>query len=184
MNAPSICVRLPLYALLAAGILAIAGCATHVPEIIKNPPPEDLSLTRAQHEPGKHAGKTVRWGGAIISTENQKNRTELTILGKPLDKFGEPQEGDQSYGRFIGVIDGFMDPAIYAAGRSITVYGKFETVLRKRIDNFEYDYPVVRIEHFYLWAVPDRYDYYDYPYWYDPWYPYWSPYYHPYWYRR
>lgn len=183
MNAPLSQVRLPP-ALLLSGMLLLSACASQVPDIIKNPPPENPSLMGVQARPDQHLGKAVRWGGTIISTQNQKNQTELTILGKPLDKFGEPQEGDQSYGRFIGVLDGFLDPAIYAAGRSITVYGKLEKVLRKKIDNYEYVYPIVHIEHFYLWAVPEKYDYYDYPYWYDPWYPYWSPYYHPYWHHH
>lgn len=165
--------------LLAMASLLIPACATHIPDIIKNPPPEDLSLNRARHAPAQHQGKLVRWGGTIISTQNQQDKTEITILARPLDKYGEPQEGDQSYGRFIGLINGFLDPAIYAPGRTITVSGKFEKVLKKKIDNFEYDYPIVRMQHYYLWEVPEKFDYYDYPYWYDPWYPHWGPYYHP-----
>ena len=164
---------------LAIAVLLLQACASQVPPMIKDPPAEDLSLTRAQHDPDKHRGKPVRWGGAIISTQNLQNITELTILAKPLDRYGEPEAGDHSYGRFIARHNGFLDPAIYANGRSITVYGKFEKTLNKKIDNFEYNYPIVQIEHLYLWAVPEKYDYYDYPYWYDPWYPYWSPYYHP-----
>lgn len=182
MNTPSTNTCPLNLVLLALSVLQLTACASNVPAIIKNPPPEDLSLTRVRHAPAKHLNKFIRWGGTIISTQNQQDKTELIILATPLDKFGEPQQGDQSYGRFIGVIDGFLDPAIYATGRAITVYGKFEKVIRRKIDNFEYDYPVIQIEHFYLWEVPEKYDYYDYPYWYDPWYPYpyWHPYYHPY----
>ena len=162
-----------------AGLLLLSACATYIPEPIKNPPAEDLSLGQVQHAPEAHLNKIVRWGGTIISTHNQKNRTELTILAQVLDKYGEPQQGDQSYGRFIAEINGFLDPAIYAAGRAITVYGKLDKVVRKKIDNFEYQYPIVQIEQFYLWDIPQKFDYYDYPYWYDPWYP-WYPYYPPY----
>lgn len=164
---------------LVPGLLLLSACATNIPDMIKKAPAEDLSLVRAQHAPDRHRGKIVRWGGTIIATHNLKNQTEITILAKPLDSYGEPLEGDKSYGRFIAKTDGFLDPAIYAAGRSITIYGKFEKVLNKKIDNFEYNYAVVQIEHLYLWEVPEKYNYYDYPYWYDPWYPYWSPYYYP-----
>lgn len=163
---------------LTLGLLILPACATQVPKIIKEAPAEDVSLTRIQTHPDKHIGKMVRWGGSIISTQNLKNKTELTILAKPLDTYGEPVEGDRSYGRFIAVLDNFLDPAIYAAGRSITIYGRFEKLLDKKIDNFPYRYPLVNIQHLYLWEVPEKYNYYDYPYWYDPWYPYWGPYYY------
>lgn len=179
MNTPSTFTGPVYFVLLTLSMVTLTACATHIPDIIKNPPTEDLSLNRARHDPDRHQGKTIRWGGTIISTRNQKDKTELIILAKPLDKYGEPQEGDQSYGRFIGIKDGFLDPAIYATGRSITLNGKFEQVIRKKIDNFEYDYPLVRIEHLYLWEVMEEYDYYDYPFWYDPWYPFWHPYYPP-----
>ena len=163
-----------------ACLLLLSACASHIPDIIKNPTVEDLSLNQVQNSPTKYLNKSVRWGGTIITTRNQKDKTEITILAQPLDKYGEPQQGDQSYGRFIGLIDGFLDPAIYATGRAITVYGKLEKVLTKKIDNFEYDYPIIQLQQFYLWQVPEKYDYYDDPYWYDPWYPY----YHPYWHRH
>ena len=162
--------------------LLVFGCASNIPAPIKSPPAEDLSLTRVQQEPQHHQGKIIRWGGTIISTQNQQSRTEVTILAKALDSYGEPQPGDQSYGRFITLVNGFLDPAIYAPGRMMTVYGKFTKLLNKPIDKFDYQYPLVEASQYYLWDVPEKYDYYDYPYWYDPWYPY--PYYHPYWRRH
>ncbi|MDH5444907.1 MAG: Slp family lipoprotein [Gammaproteobacteria bacterium] len=164
---------------LLTGILFLTACASGIPEIIEKPPAEDLSLVRVQAQPEKHQGKVIRWGGDIIHTENKKDQTTLTVLAKPLDSYGEPMEGDKSYGRFIAIIKGFLDPAIYAKGRSITVYGRYEKILDKKIDNFDYRYPLVKVEHFYLWQVPEKVNYNDYPYWYDPWYPYWGPYYHP-----
>lgn len=167
--------------LIAAIPVFLSACASQVPKMIKEPPPEDLSLASVQAQPETHRGKTVRWGGSIISTRNHQNKTEITILAKPLGSYGEPSSGDQSYGRFIAKYDNFLDPAIYATGRNITVYGKFIDIEKRKIDNFEYRYPIVHIEHLYLWEPPEKYDYYDYPYWYDPWYPYWGPYYrHPY----
>lgn len=172
------------YRILAlSGALLLTACASQVPALIKDAPPEDLSLARAQHDAEKHQGKAVRWGGTIITTQNQQDKTEVTILAKPLDSRGEPREGDHSYGRFIALVNGFLDPAIYAPGRSVTVYGKYEKLLPKKIDNFDYNYPVIAVSQLYLWDVPPKYDYYDNPYWYDPWYP-WSPYYGPYRHRR
>lgn len=161
-----------------AGVLSLTACATHIPEPIKNPPVEDLSLAQVQRNPVPLQGKLVRWGGTIINTQNQKDKTEITLLSQAMNKYGEPQQGDKSQGRFIAVVNGFLDPAIYAPGRALTVYGKFDKLLVKKIDNFEYSYPIIDTLQTYLWDVPQKPDYYDYPYWYDPWYP-WPPYYYP-----
>lgn len=160
-------------------VLLLSACASHVPNIIRQAPKEDLSLIRAQTHTDKHIGKAVRWGGSIITTQNQTTKTELTILAKPLNSYGQPLEGDKSYGRFIAVLNNFLDPAIYAKGRSITIYGRFEKLLDKKIDDFPYRYPLIKIQHLYLWEVPEKNNYYDYPYWYDPWYPFWGPHYYP-----
>ncbi len=158
----------------------LTACATYIPDHIKNTPAENLTLTQVQNEPKKHQGKIIRWGGSIISTQNLIDKTQLTILAHTLNQYGEPQQGDHSHGRFIAIISGFLDPAIYAPGRAITVYGKFNKLLNKNIDSFEYHYPLVDVTHTYLWDVSKKYNYYDHPYWYDPWYPY----YYPSWQRR
>ncbi len=156
----------------------LSACATSIPDHIKNSPTENLRLVQVQKEPEKHLGKIIRWGGSIISSKNEQNRTTLIILAQTLSKYGEPQQGDQSYGRFIARINGFLDPAIYSKGRAITVYGKFEKLQKEKIDHYEYHYPLVTAEEIYLWEIPEKYDYYDYPYWYDPWYPMHPPYWH------
>jgi len=156
----------------------LSACATHIPEAIKKPPAENLSLQQVQKFPDKHRGKLIRWGGSIISSQNREAQTELNILAQVLDKDGEPQQGDQSYGRFIAVVKGFLDPAIYSKGRAITVSGRFESLEKRKIDQFDYFYPIINAEHIFLWDVPEKYDYYHYPYWYDPWYPYYNPYWH------
>ena len=85
-------------------------------------------------------------------------------------------------GRFFARVAGFLDPAVYAADREVTVYGIVEEVVKRNIGEKPYSYPTVRSERLYLWpvrlAVP--YGYYPDPYWYDPfYYPYrYRPYHH------
>jgi len=139
------------------------------------------SITQVRAHADRYISQKVRWGGVIVNTENKDNSSQLMIVAFPLDDDGEPQVTDQSLGRFIAMDDEFLEPLVYSSDRMITVVG---TVLRTEtldVGEFPYEYPVIQVEHSYLWPVPVEPDYRDYPpyWWYDPWYPYY-PYYYPY----
>jgi outer membrane lipoprotein len=123
----------------------------------------------------------VRWGGVILHTENKDNASRLTIVAFPLNDDGEPNISDQSTGRFIAVVDAFLEPTVYSSERSVTVTGRVLKSETRAIGEFPYEYPVIQVEHYYLWPVKEEPDYRDYPpyWWYDPWYPFY-PYYYPY----
>ena len=166
------------YIFLSSGLLLLGACASPVPNVIRQAPAPDIRLREVQSSPEKFIGKAIRWGGHIISTNNLPGSTELIILASPLDSEGEPLAGDQSYGRFIVEQKTFLDPAIYATGRGITIYGEIDSVSERKVDRYLYRYPIVKATHLYLWEKSVRHDYDHYPYWYDPWYPYGGPYYH------
>ena len=173
--------------MLARGLLLVTaallgGCATPVPEAIRTAPPTDVQLAEVRGEAQRFIGATVRWGGAIASVRNLASVTQMEIVGRRLDSDGRPYDEDQSAGRFLAEVAGFLDPTVYAAGREVTVRGVIERVVEDAIGDYRYTYPLVRAQQIYLWAprlppVPPRY--YD-PYWYDPWYPWGWPYYYPY----
>ena len=48
------------------------------------------------------------WGGEILSVENLKDTTELTIISYPLDTNEKPKYTKQSTGRFIASHLGFL----------------------------------------------------------------------------
>lgn len=172
-------VRNRVFTALAA--LLVAGCAANVPREIREPPLNDPSVAEVRTQPQQFVGAHVRWGGTIAAVENRANETRVEIVARALAGDGRPRETDRSPGRFIAVIDGFLDPMVYAEGREITVTGVVAGETTGRIDEHDYTYPVIRVDNYLLWPPRPELTPRDLPPWYyDPWYP-WRPHFHPYW---
>lgn len=151
-------------------VLLLAGCATDIPRSIREAPADTVSPAEVLTSPEAWRSRRVRWGGEIVGIENRKDETWLEIVEKPLYANGRPQRSDTSRGRFLAVVPGFLDPAVHANGRAITVEGALENPVSRTIGEFSYRYPVVRVASHYLWpAEPEVIHHY---YYYDPWYPY------------
>jgi len=164
-----------------ASMLLISACSSHIPPEIKQPLDGAPSVTEVRAQADVFISQKVRWGGVILNTENKGQSSQLMVVAFPLNDDGEPQISDQSSGRFIAVTDEFLEPTVYSSERSITVIGKVLRTETMNVGEFPYEYPVLQVEHYYLWPVKETADYRDYPpyWWYDPWYPYY-PYYYPY----
>ncbi|GMR03590.1 MAG: Slp family lipoprotein [Gammaproteobacteria bacterium] len=170
--------------LLLSALVLLAGCASPIPEPIRLAPEGDVQLAEVRRESQRFVGSQVRWGGSIASVRNLREATLIEVVGRRLDKRGRPREEDRSEGRFLVKVPGFLDPAVYAEGREVTVRGRIEGAVERPIGEFRYTYPVVRAERVHLWEprpLPaPAYPYYD-PFLRDPWYPWGWPYYpyHP-----
>lgn len=142
------------------------------------------SFAQISANPAAFKDRPVLLGGSIVQTTNQANGTELEILQKPLDSFDDrPEDTDQSFGRFLARCPGFLDSAIYAKGREVTVAGVVSGREERPLDQTQYPYPVVQCRQIHLWPnqPPAAYNY---PYYYGGWGP-WGrgwPGYYPYWY--
>ena len=153
--------------------LMLHACASNVPQAIREAPAEDITLPQVRAAPKTYLKKSVRWGGTIIAIENRINESRLTILAQPFESYGEPEQGDKSLGRFIAIVDSFLDPAVYAKGRAITVYGELLATEQKKVGEFDYLYALVKVQQMHLWEPQRAIEHYPYPpWWYDPWYPY------------
>ena len=131
-------------------LLFLAGCAHVVSEQARETVDKGVSLEELFKDPEAYVGKTVMLGGAIINTAYAEENTIIETLEHPLDWRGRPKVTDQSLGRFLVRYDGFLDQAIYAPGRLITVVGTVmggETLPLGRID---YLYPVIRSRELHL----------------------------------
>ena len=170
-----------------AGLLTIllAACASQIPLAIRSAPPGSPSLeqVRAQVGPG-YLGRQVRFGGILIETLNEQDVTRLTILGRPLTRDGEPEYTDDSAGRFIAIIPGFLDPEVYAPERAITITGTLVRNQTGTVGEFPYTFPVVEATDWYLWpkqlVTPYGYHPWHDPWYYRPWYDPWHPFGYPY----
>lgn len=157
---------------IAAALLLLSGCASI---------PAPLAGEFAEFQPNqateRSVGAQVRWGGSIVATQPGRDETCVEILARDLDRELRPIGGDNNYGRFLACRSGFQDPAIFTAGRDITVVGRVQDFTEGEIGEFVYRYPRLAAEVIYLW--PERPDmimirdsgFYD-PFWRDPWWPY------------
>jgi len=102
--------------------LALLGCATTdcVPAV------GAAGVTPAQvaAETGEaYAGVTTQWGGVLLESRNEPERTVLEVLGHPLDDCGRPLRGAASTGRFLIVHPGYLETADFEPGRLVTAAG-------------------------------------------------------------
>ncbi|MBW1918361.1 MAG: Slp family lipoprotein [Deltaproteobacteria bacterium] len=158
-----------------------AGCAPVFSQAMLDQVDRDLSFTAVAADPETYLGKTVLWGGVINQTRPKEGKTELEIVQKNLDRRHRPEDGDTSLGRFLVEYAGFLDPAIYKAGREITVVGEVKGSEVRKLGETDYRYPLIAALSLHLWPQPIPYE--RYPYYWGPPYPYyyWGPYYwrHP-----
>lgn len=132
------------------GVLAVlSGCGTQ--PVIPDAPANNPRLAQVHTRPNDYRGLAVRWGGTIVEVENRERETVLLIMGQPLDDDGEPRPDGASQGRFMAKINGFLDPVVYSAGRSVTVAGTLVGAEPRKIGSYTYRYPVVAAEAYHLW---------------------------------
>jgi outer membrane lipoprotein len=156
----------------------LAACATP-PPVLSGGTFAELTVQDAQAR--DLTGQRVRWGGSIVATKPEKDQTCFEVVSRPLDREARPRRTDESDGRFLACAAGFFDPAVYSAGREISVVGTLQAPTVGKIGDYEYRYPRVAAEHVFLW--PKR-EVVQASYYYDPWltpiwYPVWQPW--PYW---
>ena len=158
-------------------IFFASSCAPVISKGLRGQVDKEIRFEEVIQDPDAYQGKIVLWGGVIIGAKNQRDGTLIEILRTTTDMRGRPKDLDRSQGRFLALYDGYLDVAIYAQGREVTVAGE---IMGKRIlplDEIEYTYPVISVKEIHLWPLKrkDRV-YYPYPYWHYPW-----GWYHPYW---
>ena len=133
--------------------LGLVGCASNPPigssaQIEASPP-----LAEVLQGIDGHKGEEVQWGGTITGVENKPNETWVEIVSRELKSSGRPKAGDQSEGRFIAKIKGFLEPEIYQKGRAVTVLGQLEGSLSGKIGEQAYVFPIVIGDEIKLWPV-------------------------------
>jgi outer membrane lipoprotein len=161
----------------------LGACASNIPLEIREAPADNPTLDEVLADTAGYVSRRVRWGGVILETDNRANTTWVTLLALPLSANGRPSVSDNSPGRFMAAVPAFLDPTVYSKDRHLTVSGTVSGSETHKVGEFPYNYPVVDVEHYYLWPVEPKlpppyrnpwwYDpwWYD-PWWYDPWYPY------------
>ncbi|MBI5016803.1 MAG: Slp family lipoprotein [Deltaproteobacteria bacterium] len=144
--------RFPFVSFLLA--LGVCACVLRAPLDTRGVDP-GLTPDRAAAAAKEASGRTVQWGGLLIRTTNLEEVTELEVLAYPLDRQGRPRTGEAPQGRFLALRDGYVEAAVYAPGRLVTVVGRFSGTRAGLIGAMEYLYPLVKVEQLYLWPADE-----------------------------
>lgn len=166
-------------AIALAALVGLVGCGVIAPELRREAAPiQGLAEVRA--DPGAFAGRTIILGGTLIETRNRPEGTTLLILEARLGLNQEPRTDDASGGRFMIRFPDYLDPALFAPGRRVTVAGAVAGTTTEPVGGASYAYVVLDGREVYLWKEPS---WSNSPPWapYEPWYPWW---YDPRWGRR
>ncbi len=161
--------RLSVVLVAAVSVGLLGGCASEAPIWIRVPPKDNPSLTQVRQDLDRYLGRTVRWGGTIAAVRNLASETEIEVVERTLSGSGRPDKDSGSEGRFLVRIPSFLDPAVYAQGRLLSVRGRVQGEERRNIDEYLYHYPVLAARHYHLWEpLPPARPYRD-PWLRDPW---------------
>jgi outer membrane lipoprotein len=101
-------------------------------------------------------GRVVAWGGMIVSSRNLTDRTQLEILGYPLDRQNRPDLDAKPFGRFLAVYPGYLETADFKEGRLVTVVGRLTGTHAGQVGEAHYVYPLVNAERIQLWSLPGQ----------------------------
>ncbi|GAB4389816.1 MAG: Slp family lipoprotein [Thermodesulfovibrionales bacterium] len=172
--------------IMAALVLAAAGCAHVISRDIREAAVQGVSFTEARENLGRYEGKIFVWGGFVANTSAAGRRTVVEVVQNPLDAYGRVLDKDISEGRFLAEYPGHLDPMIFKEGRLVTVAGRLAGGRKQKLGDREYLYPVLEIMEIHLWKEEKPYYYAPYPYYYDPFYDplFYDPLFYRYPYRR
>ena len=175
------------------GLVALLGmgCAHAISESLRTQAEPSIPFAQLRANPDAYKDRTVILGGEILQTSNLREGTRLEVLQRPLSRAEAPLTTDSTGGRFIALCDGYLDPAVYAPGRRITIAGRVLGTYTGKVGEVDYVYPLISCEEKHLWAqtvvAPPGFYGYPWAYW-DPYPWYWRPYryrfggfYYPYW---
>ncbi|GJL55632.1 MAG: hypothetical protein NPIRA02_27640 [Nitrospirales bacterium] len=180
-----------ILALWFCGFLAACSSTpyTIVPKNLQGQVEQNLSFTQIKEAPDSHTGKLILVGGEILSAKRFKDHTRLTILQLPLTDDQEPTSNrTQSEGRLLAFQSEFLDPATVPGGTRVSLIGKITGSQTEPLDEMDYEYPTMTIQHIKVWEESDREGYGNRPYY---GYPYGGPFWgyygglyrpYPYWY--
>lgn len=141
---------IPLASLAFAALLT--GCVT-VPDAIKgtSPTPQQ-DLARVLNAPALYIGQEARFGGKVLTVDNQTGMTRLEIATVPLDDGARPELGEPSQGRIYADIKGFLDPVDFR-GQLVTVVGPIGSTIKGKIGRSDYTFVVVNVTGWKRWRL-------------------------------
>jgi outer membrane lipoprotein len=152
--------------------LLLSGCAQSahqtgqdlldriIPAGIREQVDESITFADLRSGPDAHTGRTVMVSGLAMKSRRVKDYTEIEVLHLPTEKDMTPSDRrSQSEGRFLAIKTGeFLDPALIEEETPLTVIGEVKPTVTRKLDEGEYQYPVIEIRHVVDWDEVRRRD--------------------------
>ncbi len=136
--------------LLLISIPLVYSCAHVISKDLRIIAQKDIPISDVMKNPDAYIGNIIIIGGVIASSINTAEGTYIEVVQKPLDYRGIPKYTDISYGRFIVLYEGYLDTAIYSAGREVTVAGEVMGKRIRRLGEMQYPYLLLRSKELHL----------------------------------
>ena len=133
----------------------LAACTPAIPQKWLDKVDPNLSFHMLIKDPESYRGKNILVGGQILAVNVREGESWVEVLHKPLDWQHNPKDTDESAGRFLVRFQGFLDPAIYTAGKKITVVGEVQGKKVQPLKEMDYTYPVLTPREHHLWKPED-----------------------------
>jgi len=142
--------RLIAFAVVA---MLLSACRSNLPPAISDPIPGEPGLAEVQAQASRYSGQKVRWGGVVVKTENRQSDSRIWMVAFPLNDWGRPRIEAPSPGRFIAIVNEFLEPLVYRPDRELTLTGNISGTETLKIGDFAYDYALVQVDNYHLWPV-------------------------------
>jgi len=125
-------------------LVFMSGCAHVISEDTRSRADTGVSLSELFQHPDAYRGRIVIAGGTIADALNRNDGTYIEVVQQPLNYRGIPKYSDHSFGRFIIVHQGYLDPALFSRGRYVTVAGEVIGSRIQKLDEMDSTYPVIK----------------------------------------
>ncbi|MCK3658862.1 hypothetical protein A4G18_09130 [Pasteurellaceae bacterium Pebbles2] len=140
-------------------ILGLSGCV-NPPQGLERDEFTIQSLQKIEEDHYACQCKTVRLAGKVLNATALKNQTRIEVISLPVSYYSaKPVLDSSTDGRFIAYLNGFVDPESLKE-QYITVKGTLTGKEQGKIDQADYQYPVVNAQNFKQWRLTQEY-YYD-----------------------
>ncbi len=140
------------------GLVLMGGCASspmEIPETLQNQIDPTLTFSQVIQDPASYQGKMLVLGGEVLSAKRIAEGTRLEVLQLPLDDYQRPLvTRTDSQGRFLAMEKAFLDPAMFPSNTLVTIVGEVTESVAGKLDEMDYQFPLVVIKHLYVWKDP------------------------------
>ncbi|WP_109125092.1 Slp family lipoprotein [Dyella sp. C11] len=140
---------------IASGLLALAGCA---PAPIYKPATTTVATAPniVAQSPNQFTNADVIWGGRVVEVRNLADRSEVEIVGYPLDSSQRPKlDNNGGWGRFIAVMPGYVESFNYPTGALVTLTGRITGVRNGNVGEASYVFPLVGVAQSHVWTADE-----------------------------